>query len=148
MNIWDSTLNFLTNKDEEEKNFLHKGEEILEELANIKIHNSQVNIPELIETWGIIIDKKFKDKIDYCCILRNPFDADGSLPIIEFEDNIEEPFPINLDDGNLLNESGSFYDNSYLANLSPNKRLSLTRSIVETCNRNSTNLSSTNSFIS
>lgn len=138
----------MESKADSSKGFFHVGEAILEELARVKANITNFNITELMKGWIVIFDKSFKRKIEEYCVVKNPFNTENNIHIKEFEDNNEEVFPIQLEDGNLLNESGSFYENNYLANLSPNRRLSLTKSIAEVHNRNSSRFSLTNSVIS
>eukprot|EP00826_Nyctotherus_ovalis_P033176 TRINITY_DN2677_c0_g1_i2.p1 TRINITY_DN2677_c0_g1~~TRINITY_DN2677_c0_g1_i2.p1 ORF type:complete len:386 (-),score=111.02 TRINITY_DN2677_c0_g1_i2:181-1338(-) len=145
---WNEVLSLLEDKDEAAKDFFHAGEEILEELARVKANLSSFCMEELIGGWSITFDMDLERRIGEYCTIKNPFDIDGTPPIIEFEENNEEIFPIRLEDGNLLNESGSFYENCCLANLSPSKRLSLTKSIAEGRERNSARFSLANSVAS
>eukprot|EP01022_Parablepharisma_sp_SALTPOND_P033080 TRINITY_DN88161_c1_g1_i1.p5 TRINITY_DN88161_c1_g1~~TRINITY_DN88161_c1_g1_i1.p5 ORF type:complete len:110 (+),score=11.10 TRINITY_DN88161_c1_g1_i1:971-1300(+) len=90
-----------------------------------------VDVAEILDKWTATFDKKFKNAISSCCVISNPFDVDCNLPITEPDENGEEILPVELDDGNLLNESVNLCEGDYLLSLSPGKRPSLAQPAVE-----------------
>jgi len=138
---WTEALSLIESKADSSNNFLHTGKEILEVLTRVKANYLNLNIEETIQEWFVTFNENIKRYIEEYCVVKSPLDTYGTVPRIEFYENIEDIFPIKLEDSNLLNESGSFYENYSLANLSPNKRLSLTRSTVEKHSKYSARLS-------
>ena len=117
---WSNPLNLLENKTSTSKDFLHIGEEILEELAQLKIDLSSLNASDILERWNINFNESFNNEITNCCIIKSPFEAKYNDRATDPETTLEEIAPTKLDDGNLLSES-ILSENECLATLSPGR---------------------------
>ncbi len=92
----------------------------------MKTDLATVDMGEVLEKWTASFDEKFKDAINACCVIKNPFDINCNLPIPD-----DDTSPTNIDDGDLLNESLNMYEGDYLASLSPGKRQSVAQPAAE-----------------
>lgn len=119
-------FDLLESKENKESDILNCGGQILEELAKLKTDLATIDIGDILEKWSATFDENLKDYINKCCFIKNPFDANGNLPI-----NDEETSPNSLEEADLLNESLSVYDGDYLASLSPGKRQSIAQPAAE-----------------
>jgi len=96
---------------------LHIGEEILEELAQLKIDLMKINPSDMLDKWIVKFSEDFMAKINTCCIVKCSSDVTQihNEPVL-----VEEHLPTKLDDGNLLSES-TLSENDCLATLSPGR---------------------------
>lgn len=110
-------MNLLENKASTSKDFLHIGEEILEELAQLKIDLTKINPSDMLDKWAVKFSEDFLAKINTCCTIKCSLDmtyTHSEPPIIE------EPLHTKFDDANLLSES-TLSENDCLATLSPGR---------------------------
>lgn len=92
------------------------GEEILEELAQLKIDLTKISPSDMLDKWTVRFSEDFTSRINACCTVKCSLDS----AFVRCTPEAAEHVAAKLDDGNLLSES-TLSENDCLATLSPGR---------------------------